>query len=130
MLGEFSTALQGNEQDEEGRSEALITPDRKIQQQNVSAGSSSRRLFADKNTQKEEVLEEGAEVQSRKRPCECSTSYAEAEVGGSESRQELPREQAKRQATRRLFGETPSAEQLELYFRAAEEEVMSRHCSL
>lgn len=106
-------------------SEALITPDKKLQQQSGSAGSSSRRLFASgEPTQRDVNSSTGdcEEVQSRKRFCQAQCSYDAPAVGEQET---STREQTKRQATRRLFGCSPSPEQMDQFFKDAELQVCS-----
>jgi hypothetical protein len=124
-----SAALKNDKMNGECHPDALITPDKKVQQQNMSNGSSSRRLFANDCKQKDvtAIQEDSEEVQSRKRPCECSCSCSEAPLCSSRAGISLGRDHAKRQATRRLFGGSPTAEQLESYFRAAEEQVCDLH---
>ncbi len=104
-------------------SDALITPDKKLQQQNGSAGSSSRRLFGMGEPTQKDVSSgsgEGEEVQSRKRPCQdqCSHDAPIVDQQGT-----LGGEQTKRQATRRLFGSSPSPEQMDQFFKNAEQQV-------
>ncbi|EIE18389.1 hypothetical protein COCSUDRAFT_60353 [Coccomyxa subellipsoidea C-169] len=103
-------------------SDALITPDKKLQQQNGSAGSSSRRLFGVGEPTQKDVSSGGGEseeVQSRKRPCHDQCSY-DAPIMDQQGT--LGGEQTKRQATRRLFGSSPSPEQMDQFFKNAEQQ--------
>ena len=105
--------------------EALITPDKKIQQQNGSGGSSSRRLFANGEPSQRDVnssMGDCDEVQSRKRPCQAQCSH---EAPAVDEQGTSTREQTKRQATRRLFGSSPSPEQMDQFFKKSELQVCS-----
>lgn len=119
-----SRVILGQKQQEEGSiSDALITPDKKVQQLNGPGGSSSRRLFANGEPTHKDVnssLGESEEVQSRKRPCEAYCSYDAPSMNEQDA---CIREQRKRQATRRLFGSSPSPEEMDLFFKTAEHQV-------
>lgn len=110
-------------QEDISASDALITPDKKVQQLNGSGGSSSRRLFANGEPTHKDVNSysgEFEEVQSRKRPCE---GYPSCDAQSINQQDTCIREQRKRQATRRLFGSSPSPEEMDLFFKTAEQQV-------
>lgn len=115
--------LVQKKQEDISTSDALITPDKKVQQHNGAGGSSSRRLFANGEPTHKDVnsySEDFEEVQSRKRPCQ---GHHSCDAQSTNEQDACIREQRKRQATRRLFGSSPSPEEMDLFFKTAEHQV-------